>query len=170
VTRAVLPKLRESRGRVIFISSVNGRLSSPMLGAYSASKFALEAGAEALRIELRPWGIPVVLVEPAQTDTDMWRKADDMVVEVEAATPPEQRALYARHIEGMKSFIPVSRKLAVPPAKVVAVVKEALTARNPKARYLVGLGNKVQVAFMRNTPAAARDRIVAKVFGVPGRV
>lgn len=169
VTRAVLPKLRESRGRVIFISSVNGQLSSPMLGAYAASKFALEAGAEALRIELRPWRIPVVVVEPAQTDTDMWRKADDMVVEVEAATPPVQRALYAKHIAGMKKFIPVSKKLAVPPAKVVAVVQEALTARKPKARYLVGLGTKVQVAFMRNTPAAVRDRIVAKVFGVPGR-
>ncbi|ART73139.1 retinol dehydrogenase [Mycobacterium dioxanotrophicus] len=170
VTRAVLPKLRESRGRVIFISSVNGQLSSPMLGAYAASKFALEAGAEALRIELRPWRIPVVIVEPAQTDTDMWRKADAMVVDVEAATPPVQRALYAKHIEGMKKLIPVSRKLAVPPTKVVAVVEEALTARNPKARYLVGLGNKVQVAFMRNTPAAVRDRILARVFGVPGRV
>ncbi len=169
VTRAVLPKLRESRGRVIFISSVNGQLSSPMLGAYAASKFALEAGAEALRIELRPWRIPVVVVEPAQTDTDMWRKADDMVVEVEAATPPVQRALYAKHIAGMKKFIPVSKKLAVPPAKVVAVVQEALTARTPRARYVVGLGTKVQVAVMRNTPAAVRDRIVARVFGVPGR-
>lgn len=169
VTRAVLPKLRESRGRVIFISSVNGQLSSPMLGAYAASKFALEAGADALRIELRPWGIPVVVVAPAQTDTDMWRNADDMVVEVEAATPPAHRALYAKHIEGMKKVIPVSRKLAVPPAKVVAVVEEALTARKPKARYLVGLGNKVQVAFMRDLPAVVRDRIVAKLFGVPGR-
>lgn len=169
VTRAVLPKLRESRGRVIFISSVNGQLSSPMLGAYAASKFALEAGAEALRIELRPWGIPVVVVEPAQTDTDMWRKADDMVVELEAATPPALRALYAGHITGMKKFIPVSQKMAVPPAKVVAVVEEALTARKPKARYLVGLGTKVQVALMRNTPTAVRDRIVARVFGVPRR-
>lgn len=56
VTRAVLPKLRESGGRVVFISSVNGQLSVPLLGAYAASKFALEAGADALRIELRPWG------------------------------------------------------------------------------------------------------------------
>jgi NAD(P)-dependent dehydrogenase (short-subunit alcohol dehydrogenase family) len=170
VTRATLPRLRESRGRVIFISSVNGQLSSPMLGAYAASKFALEAGAEALRIELRPWAIPVVIVEPAQTDTDMWRNADDMVVQVEEATPPAQRALYAKHIEGMNKFIPVARKMAVPPAKVVAVVEEALTARKPKARYLVGLGTKVQVAFMRNMPAAVRDRIVARVFGVPRRV
>jgi NAD(P)-dependent dehydrogenase (short-subunit alcohol dehydrogenase family) len=81
VTRAVLPKLRESRGRIVFISSVNGRLSVPLLGPYCASKFALEAAADALRMELKGWGIPVVLVQPAQTDTDMWRTADDMVVE-----------------------------------------------------------------------------------------
>jgi NAD(P)-dependent dehydrogenase (short-subunit alcohol dehydrogenase family) len=65
VTRAVLPRLRESRGRIVFISSVNGRLSMPMLGAYSASKFALEAAADAMRMELRPRHIPVVIVEPA---------------------------------------------------------------------------------------------------------
>jgi NAD(P)-dependent dehydrogenase (short-subunit alcohol dehydrogenase family) len=75
VTRAVLPLLRKSRGRIVFISSVNGQLAMPMLGAYCASKFALEAAAHAMRMELRPWRIPVVIVEPAQTDTDMWGTA-----------------------------------------------------------------------------------------------
>ena len=70
VTAALLPKLRASGGRVVFISSVNGKVSLPLLGAYSASKFALEAAADALRVELRPWGIAVSVVEPAQTDTD----------------------------------------------------------------------------------------------------
>src|ERR1700761_5091424 len=55
VTKAVLPRLRESRGRVVFISSVNGQLSMPLIGAYAASKFALEAAADALRMELRQW-------------------------------------------------------------------------------------------------------------------
>ena len=140
VTQAVLPRLRESRGRVVFISSVNGRISMPMLGPYCASKFALEAAVDALRLEVKAWGIPVVLVEPAQTDTDMWRTADDMVLETEAAMSPEHRELYAKHIAGMKKFIPVSRKMAVPTDKVVAVVEEALTARRPRARYVVGLG------------------------------
>ena len=81
VTQAVLPRLRESQGRVLFISSVNGRIATPMLGPYSASKFALEAGCDALRIELKAWAIPVVLIEPAQTDTDMWRTAGDMVAQ-----------------------------------------------------------------------------------------
>ena len=100
VTQAVLPQLRESRGRVLFISSVNGRIATPMLGPYSASKFALEAGCDALRVELKAWGIPVVLIEPAQTDTDMWRTAGDMVLQIEADMSPEHRDLYAKHIAG----------------------------------------------------------------------
>ncbi len=89
------------------------------------------------------WRIPVVVVEPAQTDTDMWRTADTMVEELEAALTPEHRELYAKHIAGFKKMIPVSQKMAVPTEKVAAVVEEALTARRPRARYIVGIGPKL---------------------------
>ncbi|MDT5064104.1 MAG: hypothetical protein QOK02_259 [Mycobacterium sp.] len=167
VTRAVLPRLRGSQGRIVFISSVNGRLSMPMIGPYCASKFALEAAADALRMELRPWHIPVVIVEPAQTDTDMWRTADTMVTDAEAALTSEQRALYAKHIAGMKKMIPMARRMAVDPAKVSAVVETSLTTRRPRARYVVGAGPKVQVALMANLPSAIRDRVLRKVSGQP---
>lgn len=167
VTRAVLPRLRKSRGRVVFISSVNGRLSMSMVGAYCASKFALEAAADALRMELRPWHIGVTLVEPGQTDTDMWRTANDMVEHAEAMLTAEHRDLYARHIAGFKKMIPLSQKMAVPAEKVSAVVEEALTARRPRARYVVGAGNKLQVALMTNLPAWARDRVLRRVAGQP---
>ncbi|HEX7426014.1 MAG TPA: SDR family NAD(P)-dependent oxidoreductase [Mycobacterium sp.] len=169
VTQAALPRLRESHGRVVFISSVNGRISVPMLGPYCASKFALEAAADALRLELKEWGIAVVLVEPAQTDTDLWRTADDMMLETEAAMSPGHRELYAKHITGMKKFIPMARKTAVPTDKVVTVVEEALTARRPRARYVVGLGPKLQIAFVTNMPAALRDRVMAMMVGLPRR-
>ncbi|MDT5016053.1 MAG: hypothetical protein QOD39_2213 [Mycobacterium sp.] len=167
VTQAVLPRLRKSRGRIVFISSVNGRLSMPMLGAYSASKFALEAAADALRMELRPWHIPVVIVEPAPTDTDMWRTADAMADETVAALTPEHRTLYAKHVAAMKKIIPIARKLAVPTEKVSAVVREALTARRPRARYIVGIGPKLQVALMANMPTRARDVILRRISGQP---
>jgi NAD(P)-dependent dehydrogenase (short-subunit alcohol dehydrogenase family) len=167
VTQAVLPRLRESRGRVVFISSVNGRLSFAMVGAYCASKFALEAAADALRMELRPWGIGVAVVEPAQTDTDIWRSADDMVVQAEATLSAEQRALYASHIAGFRKTIPMSQKLAVPAEKVAAVVEEALTARKPRPRYVVGLGPKLQVALLTNLPAGARDWVLRRVARQP---
>ena len=112
----------------------------------------------------------MVVVEPSQTDTDMWRKADDMVTELEAGVSPAHHALYGRHIAGMKKMVPLSQKMAVDPAKVVAVVEEALTARRPKARYIVGLGPKLQAALMTNIPASVRGFLLAKVFGVPRRV
>ncbi|KUI44465.1 retinol dehydrogenase [Mycobacterium sp. IS-1590] len=167
VTRAVLPRMRESRGRIVFISSVNGRLSMPLIGAYAASKFALEAAADALRMELRPWRIPVVVIEPAQTDTDMWRTADSMVAEAEAALSPEHRALYARHIAGMKKMVPVSQRIAVPTSKVSGVVEEALTARRPRPRYVVGLGPKLQVAVVTKLPTRVRDAVLRRVSGQP---
>ena len=169
VTRAVLPKLRESRGRILFISSVNGRIATPMLGPYSASKFALEAACDALRVELKAWGIPVVLIEPAQTDTDMWRTAGDMVLQIEVDMSPEHRELYAKHIAGMKKFVPAARKMASPTTKVVAVVEEALTARRPKARYVVALLPKVQAAVVPNMPTALRDRVMTMLVGLPRR-
>lgn len=73
VTQAVLPRIRASRGRIVFVSSLSGRIATPFMGAHSASKFAIEGLADALRIELRPWGIKVILVEPSSTDTDLWR-------------------------------------------------------------------------------------------------
>lgn len=167
VTQAVLPRLRESRGRIVFISSVNGRLSMPLVGAYAASKFALEAAADAMRMELRPWRIPVVIVEPAQTDTDMWRTADTMVDDLEAALRAEHRQLYAKHIAGFRKMVPVSQRLAVPTEKVCGVVEQALTARRPRARYVVGLGPKLQAALLTKAPTAVRDLVLRKVSGQP---
>jgi NAD(P)-dependent dehydrogenase (short-subunit alcohol dehydrogenase family) len=167
VTQAALPRIRKSRGRIVFISSVNGRLSMPLIGAYAASKFALEAAADALRMELSPWKIRVVIVEPAQTDTDMWRTADDMVAELEAGLSTEHRGLYAKHIAGFKKMIPMSQRIAVPTEKVSAVVEEALTARRPRARYVVGLGPKAQVALMSVMPTRLRDIALRKVAGQP---
>lgn len=167
VTRAVLPKLRSSGGRIVFISSINGRLSMPMLGAYCASKFALEAAADALRLELAPWGVRVVVVEPAQTDTDMWRTADTQAEETEAALTPAIRQLYADHIAGLKKRIPAAQRMAVPTDRVTAVVHEALTAERPRARYVVGTANKVQLALLQRLPTPARDRLLRAVAGQP---
>lgn len=167
VTRAVLPRLRANGGRVLFISSVNGRLSTPLIGAYAASKFALEAAADALRMELSPWRIPVVLIEPAQTDTDMWRTAGTMVDEVEAELTPAQRELYGRHVIGMRKSVPISQRMAVAPEKVSDVVRAALAAKRPRPRYIVGAGPRLQVALMTNIPARVRDRILRTVMRQP---
>lgn len=168
VTQAVLPRLRRSRGRVVFISSIHGKVSLPLLGAYCASKFAIEAAADALRIELRPWKVAVVVVEPGTTDTDMWRTADTLVDQREAAMSPEHRGLYARHLFGMKQSLSTWRQCVRPPEKVAEVVARALTAPRPRARYVVGLGARMQLVALTNLPTAARDRLLQATAHQPG--
>jgi len=90
-----------------------------------------------------------------------------MVEQAEATLSPEQRELYAGHIAGFKKTIPLSQKMAVPAEKVSAVVEEALTARRPRARYVVGVGPKLQVALMTNLPARARDFVLRRVARQP---
>jgi NAD(P)-dependent dehydrogenase (short-subunit alcohol dehydrogenase family) len=167
VTQAVLPRIRAARGRVVFVSSVGGRVSMPMLGGYNATKFAIEALADALRVEVRPWGIDVVLVEPGAIDTDMWRGAMETVARTEAALSPPVRALYAQHLAGMRRTVPRMQRQAIPVEQAAAAIEEALTAAPPRERYLVGNDAKAQVALRAALPTRAFDALIARITGVP---
>jgi NAD(P)-dependent dehydrogenase (short-subunit alcohol dehydrogenase family) len=168
VTNAVLPRLRAARGRIVFVSSLSGIVSTPMTGAYNASKFALEAIADAWRLELRQWGIKVVLVEPAMTDTDLWRDAPEVLEAETAAMSDEHRALYKEHLEGMRKVIPRIQKMAKPVDTVAATIEKALTASRPKARYPVGADVRIQAALSGVTPARMMDAVNGKLTGTPG--
>jgi NAD(P)-dependent dehydrogenase (short-subunit alcohol dehydrogenase family) len=169
VTQAVLPRLRESRGRVVFVSSLSGRVATPMFGAYNASKFALEGMADALRMELAPWGVRVALVEPAQTDTDMWRQAEDEFRDAVASLSPQRRHLYAKHIAGFHNTIPRTQRIAAPVDGVAAAIERALTDRRPRARYVVGASARAQAVLARLTPTPVLDALLRAATGVPRR-
>jgi NAD(P)-dependent dehydrogenase (short-subunit alcohol dehydrogenase family) len=166
VTQAVLPRLRAAKGRVVFVSSVSGLIVTPTMGAYNASKFALEAIADVFRLELAPWGIRVVSVLPAQTDTDLWRTADDVLETAAGTMDPAERELYAEHIEGMRRAIPKSQKAAAPVDVVVKVIEKALTTSRPRARYIVGAGPRAQVALARVMPTPVLDAALRKAAGI----
>lgn len=168
VTQAVLPRLRASGGRVVFVSSVSGRVSAPLTGVYSASKYALEAVADSLRVELRPWGVDVVLVEPGAIDTDLWRDALEAVDAAEAQLDGEVRALYREHFAGARRAVKRIQKQAAPVEKVVEAIEKALTASRPRARYVVGTDARVQLALKGALPTSAMDAAVAKLTGTPG--
>ena len=163
VTQAVLPMLRRNRGRVLFVSSLNGRVSIPGSGAYNASKFALEALADALRVELRQWGVRVSLIEPGTTDTDIWRSAvptfDAMVDDLD----PTQRGLYRRQLDGVRRLLPVLAKTAVSPQRVAAMSEKALLARRPRARYLCDLPSRLQWLAYTLTPTQINDAVFASI-------
>jgi NAD(P)-dependent dehydrogenase (short-subunit alcohol dehydrogenase family) len=167
VTQALMSQVRAARGRIVFISSLSGRVATPMTGAYNASKFALEGLADALRMEVRPWGVRVVLVEPAQVDTAIWQEAEQSLDEAVAGLSPVQRELYRKHIEGWRASIPVSQRMAVPVDAVAATVEKALTARRPKPRYVVGAGPRAQSALSSITPTSALDAMLRAATGVP---
>jgi NAD(P)-dependent dehydrogenase (short-subunit alcohol dehydrogenase family) len=167
VTQAVLPRLRRSRGRVVFVSSLSGRVATPMFGPYNASKFALEGMADALRLELAPWGIRVALVEPAQTDTDLWRNADADLNESIGLLTPEHRSLYAKHIDGFRKSIPRSQRAASPVDGVAAVIEKALTDKRPRARYVVGRSARIQAFLSDVTPTRVLDVMLRTGTGVP---
>jgi NAD(P)-dependent dehydrogenase (short-subunit alcohol dehydrogenase family) len=169
VTQAVMPRLREARGRVVFVSSLSGRIVTPMTGAYNASKFALEAIADALRMELWPWRIGVCVVEPAQTDTDMWRKADDQLEQSVASVAPEHRDLYAQHIEGFRQSIPKSQRMAAPADRVAETVLRALTDRRPRPRYIVGAAPRAQYTMARLMPTPVLDSALRRQSGITRR-
>jgi NAD(P)-dependent dehydrogenase (short-subunit alcohol dehydrogenase family) len=169
VTNAVLPRLRASRGRIVLVSSLNGRISTPMIGAYNASKFALEAVADTWRLELRPWGMSVSLIEPAMTDTDMWRKAPEQQSSTEATMSAHHRELYAKHLDALRRTIPRLQRMAKPADGVAATIERALTASRPKARYVVGLDAKAQAAAMALLPQRMKDAAIGMVTGTPAK-
>jgi NAD(P)-dependent dehydrogenase (short-subunit alcohol dehydrogenase family) len=167
LTNQVLPRLRESSGRIVFLSSLSGRVSTPMTGAYNASKFAIEAIADAWRLELRAWGIEVILIEPAMTDTDLWRQAPETLETTVAGMSSEHRELYAGHLDGMRRTVPRIQKMAKPVEGVAATIERALTTTRPRARYVVGADVKVQAALAAVTPTALGDRVNGKLTGMP---
>jgi NAD(P)-dependent dehydrogenase (short-subunit alcohol dehydrogenase family) len=169
VVRAVMPKIRAAGGRIVFVSSVSGRISTPWTGAYNSSKFAVEGLADALRIELRPWKIPVSLIEPANTDTDMWGGAEAMFDETVAELSDEDRALYNGHLKGVRRTLKMMQKTASPVDGVAKAIEHAVSAGRPRARYVVGVPAKAQVAGSAITPRPVMDFVLAKAMGIPSK-
>lgn len=167
VTQAFLPLLRRARGRIVNMSSISGRMATPLLGPYAASKFALEALTDALRLELQPWGITVSLVEPGAVATPIWEKSRVAGQELAKAVPPEGWELYATAIAAVQRAAAQAARGAIPAEVVARAVAHALTAEKPKTRYLVGRDARVRAAFAALLPDRLRDRLVTRLLRLP---
>jgi NAD(P)-dependent dehydrogenase (short-subunit alcohol dehydrogenase family) len=169
VTQACLPLLRRARGRIINIGSVGGRITIPFGGALCASKYALEAVNDALRMELHPFGIHVVLVAPAGIASPA---ADRLHLDGEAAIAgysEEGRHLYARSFRAFLTAAVAREKKGSSPEVVARVVLEALSAPTPRTRYTVG-ADAVPLSLMpRLLPARWLDQVRFRLFGLPRR-
>ncbi len=140
VTRAMLPLLRPAHGRIVNMSSVSGLVTMPFLAPYAASKHAVEAISDALRIELAPWGVRVSLIEPGPVATRIWDKARLAVDAQMTGWPDDAKRLYSGYVALCREAPEDSARHAAPVEVVTAAVRRALSAGRPKARYAVGPG------------------------------
>ena len=159
MTKAVLPVMRAQRsGHIIQITSVAGRMAAPLLGAYAASKFALEGWSEALRIEVHSLGIRVVLVEPGDYDTDIWDR--NVVIARQALDPNSpNKERSQRFVEFVKSRASKRRD----PREVARLVVRIAKDSNPKLRYVIGPDAKTQLLWRALLPWRRYERMMAKV-------
>lgn len=161
VTQAMLPLIRRASGRVVFVSSAGGRMALPFGGPYHAAKFGLEAVADSLRQELRPWGIEVAVIEPGSIDTPIWERAVRSYEEMAARAPAAQEELYGKRLANLQEGARRTAARGIPPEKVAEAIADALTARRPRTRRRVGLDAQGQVLLRRLLPDRALDRLLA---------
>jgi NAD(P)-dependent dehydrogenase (short-subunit alcohol dehydrogenase family) len=162
VTQRFLPPLRAGRGRIVNVSSIGGRVALPLVGAYNMSKFALEAMSDSLRRELRPQGVDVVVIEPAGVKTPIWRKGHELARDLQAGTPPEAEQLYGPMVEALRAqTVKIERERGIEAREVAEAIGRALTAKRPRARYLVGRDAKLRAAAAAVLPDRLMDRLIA---------
>jgi len=166
VTQALLPTIRRSRGRVVFVSSIGGRMALPFGGPYHAAKFGLEAVADCLRQELRPWRIPVSVIEPGSIDTPIWERGERIADDVSARAPAAQGDLYGETIERFRSAVRSTAERGIHPDKVADAIAHALGARRPRTRYLVGADARGQALAARILPDRALDAVIRRVMRI----
>lgn len=160
LARLAIPHMREQGGgRIVNISSIYGLMTTPLTGWYQASKHALEALSDALRVELAADGIAVVLIEPGAFRSNIWDGASN---DVHRRLDSEYFAAYRRVEEGIK----VSQRLMGDPIEVARLIASVITAKSPKARYLVGYDARAIDIYSKLLPTEVRDRLARLTLGL----
>jgi NAD(P)-dependent dehydrogenase (short-subunit alcohol dehydrogenase family) len=164
LTQALLPLVRTARGRVVNVGSVSGRMTFPFVGAYSASKSAMRAVTEALRMELRPDGVWVALIEPGNVATKIWDRAESTGAQIRQTLPSDIEQRYGERLDQLRVMLAKMRPKFPGPARVTAAVRHALTSRRPRATYLCGWDARALLA-LNFVPTFLRDRLRIRLSG-----
>jgi len=161
VTRAFLPQLRrQGAGHIVMISSISGRMGFPGIGSYVASKFAIEGWAESLRLEMKPLGIQIVLVEPGSFETDIWTRNAILSASAQDANSPNA-ARTARLLSSRESG-----KLKANPQVVADGIAAILDDPRPRLRYVFGWDAHLGLALRRLLPSRVLEWLLIKVSGI----
>jgi len=166
VIQTFLPLLRQAKGRIINIGSIGDRITMPFGGALCASKSAFASLTEAMRLELSAWDIEVVLIEPASISTPAVDKIKTGNERHIAGLPAEGARLYASKFRQFTERAIEREKNGSQPEVVADVVYQALTARQPKTRYLVGKDSALLATLAKWAPDQLLDKIRLRIFGL----
>ncbi len=172
VTQALLPALRKvhtsagAGGRIVLLSSIGGLVTTPYMVPYNASKYALEAVGNALRVELRCSHIQAALIEPGSVATPIWDAKGNGADRRRGVVPEELREIYGHVPKAMEKALNDTAKRGVPPERVAKTIEGALRAKRMRARYLVGLDAHVMLWTSRLLPDLVFDRILRRAVGV----
>ena len=160
VTQTLLPTLIRSKGRVINISSVGGKIAMATYGPYAGTKFALEAVSDALRREMAPFGVKVVVVEPAAVRTKIGDRAIATAHRVAATMTPEQSRRYGGLVQAVTTQTASATESGVSAEAAAKVIATAVTARRPRTRYTIGR-EAALLPLLTMMPDRMLDRVLA---------
>jgi NAD(P)-dependent dehydrogenase (short-subunit alcohol dehydrogenase family) len=166
MVQAFLPMLPENRGRVVFVGSIAGRLATPYVGPYSASKFALRSLSDSMRIELAPAGITVSLIEPGSVKTPIWQKGRDNQAQLFENLGENSRPHYRRALESVVEATNDEEKGGMPVDVVSEAIYRALTDAKPRPQQILGTPAKIGNV-IASLPAGLRSRIVRSAMRLP---
>jgi NAD(P)-dependent dehydrogenase (short-subunit alcohol dehydrogenase family) len=169
VTQALLPSLRRARGRVLNMTSVGGRVGTPFMGAYHASKFGLEGISDSLRRELLGVGVDVCVIEPGSIATDIWDRGREHADGVVAGMTAEARDAYGDDLRAALDTATRTGERGMEPEKVARTVELALTVRRPRPRYVVGADARGMIVAQAVLPTRVFDRLVRRAMGLGRR-
>jgi NAD(P)-dependent dehydrogenase (short-subunit alcohol dehydrogenase family) len=155
VTQEFLPLLKAAPGRIVNVSSVSGRMATPFMAPYAASKFALEAISDCLRRELVPFGIDVIVIEPGIVHTPIWKKG------AQRDLSPVRNTPYEGVLTRMRDHAASVDERAIPPSRVSRAILHALTARRPAARIPV-VRSRLVHTLLSWLPDRVKDRRIAR--------
>jgi NAD(P)-dependent dehydrogenase (short-subunit alcohol dehydrogenase family) len=161
VTKAFLPALHASSGRVVNISSIGGKIAMPTYGAYAGAKFAMEAMSDALRRELAPHGVQVVVVEPGGVRTEMTGHGIERANDTLASMSPAQRGRYGPLLQAIINQATAFTTSGLPSEAAGRIIADATTVRRPRSRYTIGRDAAILTRLSRILSDRVLDRILA---------
>jgi NAD(P)-dependent dehydrogenase (short-subunit alcohol dehydrogenase family) len=162
MTQALLPALLQSRGRVVNITSVGGKVAMSGYGTYAGAKFALEAVSDSLRREVADFGVKVIVVEPGAVVTEIAGRGVATAHRLAAGMTADQRQRYDGLVHAVTAQAESIAQGGVPATKAATIIADAITATKPRTRYTVGRDAAVLVRLARLAPDRFLDRMLRR--------